>query len=248
MAFTLTITDLANGTGARINVTPGVGEDAIEYRLQRAEQGTASLGDYENVGPWEPDPLTGPSGEGTIDGTGYYQWRVIQDSDDSVLAGPIYQPATAEGDSIHERCLVMLQDKMLHMIEHGQLVGLESVLIRGGGDNTNTSYPAAILMLADGRAEEDLGGGSQHDLVGYPVAVVIADRVAWKKDLLRARLLSWRQQLWEAINGQRWDLRVPEVYQTLVRPAAILPPFDGVTEYRESWLTLVCCARVNSRA
>lgn len=230
---TLTVTDLADGTGATVAVVP---DGPSAYRVQRATVTASAVGAYSNViGPTAGDI------EEDVSGTGYYYWRMVDDSTSAVLVGPTYQPATAQGDSVYERCLVMMKDKITGLSLSGLTGG---VFIRQMAEENNLTFPCILLSIA-GRAETLLGGTNEQDDYGYPVVVQIVERCAATTDVNRARHLMWREKIHRSIDQRRWDLRVPEVWKVEVQPAPVIsiPETEAQKDYRDGLLTALCVAR-----
>lgn len=241
MAWTFTVTDEGDNSGATVAVT-GSGS---AYKVQRQTVAVDSVGSWTDV-------VSSTSSEATttVGGTGYYRWRLIDTGTSALVAptnvgvGYYYQPATQEGDSVYERCIVMLKERIeglnLTMVG-GAAVG---VYDRQMGNAINIEFPAIILAIA-GEAEELLGGSNRSDDYGYPVIIYIAERTAAKADERRARHLFWREQIHRRIDQQRWDLRVPEVWTCRVRtgPVIDIPKTEENQDYRTGSLAVTCVAR-----
>lgn len=222
----LTVTDLANGTGARV-YSDGPG-GATAYRVQRATVTATAIGSYADViGPISAETTTNP-----LAGTGYYMWRLVQDSNSDVLVSPFYQPVTSEGDSVHERCLTMLKDRY-DALNLETPTGTElGVYIRQMNDHSNVTFPCIILAIA-GLAEEQPGGSNMQDDWNYPTMVWIHEACKADADRHRAWHLSIRDRLMRVSIGPKYDMRVPEVWQNNISPAPIID--IPKTQEQEEW-------------
>jgi len=243
VAWELAVTDLANGNGAIVSIGAGSG---VDFNVERSEVAVSSYGAWTVV---NDDPLSG-SGNLTVSGLGYYRWRIVDAITSAVLApvvpGYLFQTATAEGDSVYERCLTMLRDR----IEGLGLTTKEGtelpIVIRQAGDNNqaNISYPCILLGFID-QAESDAGGNSQNYDYAYPVLAQVVERTQWHADANRARYLQWRERIHVRTNQQRWDFRVPEVWKVECKPGAVIsaPESKDRLDYREGLLAFQCFAR-----
>lgn len=243
MAWELAVTDNADGTGAYVEVGAGSGAD---FNIERC---TVSAGSF---GAWSVTNLAPLSGSAsvTVTGTGYYRWRVVDANTSAVLVpvvpGYLYQPITDEGDSVYERCLVMIRDRV-------EALGLTTkegtelpIVIRQAGDNNqaNVSYPCVLIGMID-QAEGDAGGNNQNYDLAYTVLALIVERTQWHADANRARYLQWRERIHKRVHQQRWDLRVPEVWKVECKAGAVIsaPESEKRLEYREGLLACQCFAR-----
>lgn len=234
MALTLAITDNANGTGGVATISGSLGGNVALYRRTVAASSLSI-----------PTQVSSRFGDGTITGLsalGYYSWYAIEA--ESITSNTVFQPMTANGDSIYDRCLVMLKDRIdgLQLTTiGGQAVG---TYIRQLGSMADVSLPCILLMIAD-QIPELMGGGNMRDIYGYRIAGVIVESTAPESDENRDRYLMWHEKVHRRTDQQRWDLRVPELDRVEVQPGPIIAspkPEDGPLK-KFGWIGWRCVAR-----
>lgn len=231
MALAIAVTDNEDTT-ATVTVS-GAGSSTVT--IKRGVYGvTGTLTDTATVG------LIVGDGDVIVAGAGLWGWYAQIGA--GTPTSTTYKPITDGGDSVHERCLVMVKDR----IDSLELPGLAGgVFIRQmGGRPLTLQFPCIVLTIA-GLSETDEGGTNLHDHVGYPIGVQVAERCAATADEHRGRHLSWRNRIRNAVNHQHWDLRVPEVWKCVASNGAIIsvPETDADLNYRVGLLTINCVAR-----
>jgi hypothetical protein len=231
VALGVTIQDQANGSGALATVA---GSSGGSVAMWRAPVTASAIGTYVSV--------TSRTGDGTITvgGTGYYSWYAVEGV---TQTSAVYQPITAEGDSVAERCLVMVKDR----IEALSLPGLDSGHVYAKallGDQLDVEYPCVVVSF-DSQAETPRGGTNMHDIVAVNIRVdAIDNRVGANGDEFRAQALNWRQRISRAIDHSHWDARVPEVMWAEVQPNQVFELSRENTLARWGVVTVSCVSRL----
>jgi len=239
MPWSMTVTDLANGTGASVAIVAG---DGSSYVVRRAPVGTTGPGTYVTVA----GPLTG-SGAVSVAGLGYWSWKLALDDLTADLAGPVYRPATAEGDSVWWRCVVSVADRLATEGLPGLAGGVVTKLL---GDLDTLTLPC-ILVSPTGQAERKLRGPIARDDVGYPVSVTLLESLKNVPETqgglerFRERYFRWRERCERLLNHPPRDARVPEMYDVETEPAdAVDTGYLYEDRFRVGLLVALCKARV----
>lgn len=243
MALTLSVTDNADGTGVSASCVYSSGGTVSLYRATVAASGIGSYSvvtTRSNTGPFTFSPATA---------VGYYSWYATAGSDTTTA---VYVNATAEGDSVHERCLTALSDR-LSGLQLASVTGTQiSIFTRQMNEPTNVSYPALVLSIA-GQPEDVLGGPNDRDDFGYNVTVSIAEQCSADADIHRARHLMWRDKIRAAIHNKpasRWDARLPECWNCVAKPGPVIdiPQTGEHGDFRVGLLTVQFICRVRRQA
>jgi hypothetical protein len=230
MALAHSVADSADGTGVVVTIS---GSSGGTVTVNKATVSVSAIGAYSSAGT--------RTGDGTIgvSGTGYFSWYV---SEGATTTTPTYQPATDGGDSVWERCLTMVKDRIVTL----SLPAITSnTNVKVLADLDGLTLPT-VIVSPTGESERYLGGPVGRDDVGYPVAVMLLQSTADDVEATRARYLRWRQRVERALHNGKWDERVPEVYTVTVEPAAAID--TGVVSedrVRLGMLTAVCVARMS---
>jgi len=243
VSLTLTITDNADGTGVSASCVYSTGGTVSLYKATVSASGIGSYSvasTRSNTGAFTFSPAIA---------TGYYAWYATAGSDTTTV---VRCNATDEGDSVHERCLTMISDRIAGLNLTNVNGNTLTVYKRQMNDESNVSYPAFILSIA-GQPEDILGGNNQEDDIGYNVTVSIVERCAAETDIHRARYLMWRDRIRAALHnkpGSRFDARVPECWNCIVKPGAVIdiPETKEQADYRYGLLTVQCVCRVRRQA
>jgi hypothetical protein len=234
VAVTLTVTDLANGNGATVVVADdGLPSGETTWFLKRAVVTAAGAGVYLTL-----TSGTGPAPGETISGVGYYSWK-LTDAFDVTLAGPTFQTTTSEGDSVWNRCLVMVADR----ITAANLSGL-TVYTKFWPDIDNMTFPCA-LVTNTGLQERFASATNLRDDVVYPVSVELGHKLDGNLESRWAQALYYRHKLERAFASSRFDERVPEVWLTESEFGPFAEP-EAVRDQRMrlGLFTVQCHARV----
>lgn len=245
MAFIATVTDNLDGTAT---VVVNAGGSSAGYFVHRAEQAVSSLGSY--AVPSSPSQGSGLTGNTTttFSGSGYFRWKLVAASGGATLAGPEYLPIFEGGDSVYDRCLVMVKDRIaaldLPSVTSGHVYLREIPVLEDG-----TMETPCVVVSDYGQQEEVRSGTNGQDDYAYPVSVLFIESQSPQGDEeeVRRRNLRTREAIHRAIDHiAPWDSRVPEVYQCEVRPAEVISP-EWEQEYgvRASGLVVNCIARQN---
>ena len=238
MSLTLTITDNADGTGVSASCVYSGGGTVSLYQATVSASG---------IGSYTLAATRSSTGAFTFSPdvpVGYYSWYATAGADTTL---PVRCNATLEGDSVHERCLVALGDRIAALgltTVGGEAV---SVFLRQMNDEANVSYPAFVLSIA-GQAEQVVGGNNQDDNLGYLVTVSIAERCKADADVHRARYLMWRDRIVRGVAnrpGSRWDARIPECWAVNVQPGPVIdvPTTEKQGDYRVGLVSFVFVCR-----
>lgn len=231
MALAIAITDNANAT-ATVTVS---GSSGGTVQIRRHVYGPdGNEGSEFTVGT--------RVGDGTliIAGAGYWNWYAYING--STYTSEVYVRVTVGGDSIYDRCLDMLKDR----IESLDLDGLDTVYVNKVApvDIANLDFPCVMLTLAD-QAEEKVTVENMRDDITYTVSVTILDRIEAADNSNRGRFLHWRRRIERAIDNQRWDYRVPTVWKCETRPAQVVASAEttGLPELTQGGLIVACISR-----
>jgi hypothetical protein len=235
MPLGIEVVDNADGTGATVTITGSLGGTVQIRRSAVAVDGP--------ILPAVQVGSTVGNGTTTVAGIGYWNWYAYENI--AYYTDEIYVPTTLHGDSVYERCLVMLKDRIddlgLTTVSGDPL----NVVIQQAGDNnqTNLSYPCLLLAIL-GQAEEVGPFDNQRDSIGYPILAQIIERTPWELDTYRGRMLQWREKIRRRVNNQKWDARVKEVWKVEVLPAPVIsvPESERRLVYREGLMLFRCLA------
>lgn len=233
MTLTLTLTDNYDGTVT----AAGSGTSGATCKVYR--------GTYAVSGPEYPMTLQGSfvgDSSVTVSGEGYWNWRL--DAGIGLSTEEVYFPVHEGGDSVYDRCLTMVADRIssLSLDGVGDRVYVREVPVT----DTGLIELPCIVVTDYGQQEDTIGGGSTFDDYAYPVSVVMLDTVSPGSDdpEQRRRGLRWREAIHRACDHQSWDRRVPEVYECEVQPAQVIDPtWEQQYSYRMSGLVVKCQAR-----
>ena len=236
MPLTLTISDNFDATA---NVTAsGTGGGTI--RIMRASVAVGGAGSYSEVGTISGDGST------SINGGGYYNWYLEKTG--SATTSTTYFPVLAGGNSVYDRCLTMIADRIktldLPSVDSSHVYVREIPVLEDG-----TMETPCVVVSDYGQQEEVREGTNGQDDYAYPVSVLFIESQSPQgdDDEARRRNLRIREAIHRAIDHiAPWDLRVPEVYQCEVRPAEVINA-DWEQQYsiRASGLVVNCIARQN---
>ena len=230
MALTLTISDNADGTGAVATVA---GSSGGSVTINRASVTASAIGSYA--------PAGSRTGDGTVSvsGTGYYYWQAVEGSTSSTAT---YKPTTTDGDSVWNRCVTMIADriKAIPLTTIGSSSVFDKVL-----NDLDTNVPPCVVVSPTGESERPYGGPIAHDDTGYPIAVMLVEDVTDNVEASRGRFFKWRERIHRVLENQIFDLRVPEVWNVAIEPApAIATGEIKENRIRMGLLTAVCIARM----
>lgn len=212
---TLTITDLADGTGVTATIAGGDGAATNTIRYQRVdgELGTSTwttLG--SQVGNGTTGTLAAP--------VGLHWFRC-----DSVLAaeavvGNLVYAAVTSGD---DAVLDQIMESSIARIQllNDPWIG-NRVYKQVQPSEVNIAMPCCIVSLA-GLLETDEGGTNIRDDVGYPLRVDLVDRASPDDKRIIPLVTKARQSIQRAFRQQRLP-GVPETYVCRVEPAPIYDP------------------------
>lgn len=233
MAWTMTPTDVADASGASV-VVSGTGS---AYKVQRAPVTVTGTGSYvDKVGP------TSSGGTTVVAGLGYWMWQLIDSGSSAVLDGPDYVPATAEGDSVWDRCLVMVADRLAAI--GIPWIDADRIFTKVMPTDIDLSVGPAVLVTATNLTAEVVNQTNKRDDVVYPVTIVVDEATPNDLNAHRQRFLKAAHQIDRAFSNQSWDARVPEVWIVNSIPGTT---FDGQTIHdnreRYSLNTIKCKAR-----
>lgn len=212
MPWELTVTDLQTGGGASVSVGAATGD---EWIVQRATVTSAGVGAYATV----VGPLTG-SGTTGVTGVDYYMWRLVDNVTSDILAGPTFQPTTTGGDSIWNRAVVVVKDRIK-----------DEVLPTIGTTNVHDKLLANLYVLTlpcivvtpTGTTLRENGGTNERDDIGYPMDVMLIEKVADDVEAVRNRFLYWTERCHDLLRNQNWeDARLPEAHLFTTEPASAL--------------------------
>ncbi len=211
MSWSIAVHDLKDGTGARVDY---VGDGATAFRIRRATVAASGYGSYADVGT----ALTG-SGSAIVSGTGYYSWQMVNDGSGSVVAGPVYQPATHGGDSIWERLLVALTDRIAALALH------EYEVLDSFWPNVVAKKFVPFISVTPSNQPPTIGDGEIEDTdILLPAMICVVERFSGPVSTRRPQFLHAVQRLQQSLCHvePNWDYRVPEVYAVRAEPVAIV--------------------------
>lgn len=211
MSWSIAVHDLGNNTGARVDY---VGDGATAFRIRRATVSRTGYGAYSDANA----ALTG-SGSVTISGIDYYSWQMVNDASGSVVAGPVFQPATAGGDSIWERLLVAITDRIT------ALALPDYEILDAFWPNAVAKKFVPFISVTPSNQPPQLGDGEIEDTdMLYSAMVCIVERFSGSVSTRRPQFLHAVERLQQSLCHvePNWDYRVPEVYSVTATPAAFV--------------------------
>jgi hypothetical protein len=219
------VVDKADGTGAVLTVT---GSSGGVVTANRATVTVSSLGAFASTGVTRVG-----------DGTGYYRWNVTEGVSTS---NEIYQPATAEGDSIWDRCVTMIADRIRSLnlpgLTGGVVTDKELPLLN------ELTYPCVVLTTAN-EQEESAGDSNMTDDITYPVIITVGEDRGDDAQNYNQRWKMWRERIRNSINEHRWDYRVFEVWKVVAVPGVALDATHlNQVKHAFGLLTANCVAKV----
>lgn len=231
MITSFKVKDNADGTGAAIYAVSSLAGTPTTT-IARAQVAVGGVGSYANVGTIVAPATT----TGTIAGTGYWSWRATDTDNVPVY---VYQPATAEGDSLWERYLVMIADR----IDSLNLPGLPSGVYYdipspgappfgvyvGTSPKLNLLPRPVIVCYTLGQSEEKSTEPQpmQTDDIIYPVFIeMIGPQQIDDLEVWRRRWSFYRERIDRAINEQRWDARAGTELLNVVHSPGIAVSVD----------------------
>lgn len=236
MALSLSIADSANGNGGVATIS---GSSGGTVTVNRATATASAIGSYSSAGS--------RTGDGTVSltGTGYFYWYA---SEGATTTSVTYQPLTANGDAIWDRCVTMVADriKALNLPIIGStyvydkvLPDLDALMPR------STPVDYIVAVTATGERERMLGGPVGRDDIGYPCLIMLIHRVESDVETVRGRYYRARDRIERALTNQGYfDLRVPEVHNITTEPAPAIDTGQIAEDrVRLGLLTAVCVAR-----
>lgn len=224
--LSLIVADAGSGD-ALATVSGGTpGRDAQFFYQQRAAQ----------VGPktWVSGGTATFDGTGTASLTitpgsfGRFAWQAVQLSATGLTAENLsqyyYRPLVdPDYRSVWERCILAVKDTIdglaLADITSAKIVAEWWPKIL----REMTPQPPCILVSPFGAEEYPPTGVNDEDDVGYPVSVVIVDRINNESAAQMSRDLLWREQISRVFRFQRLA-GVGEIYNSFVQPDVVVHP------------------------
>lgn len=232
MPLLLRVTDNADGTGATAVVTGGSGSLWVE----RATATASSIGAYAQVGA----TLSG-GGTVTPSGVGHYSWRVANGTG-ALTAGVVLQ-TTAAGGALWDRCCTMIEDRITAL-------GLPSppTILSGlwpNGQSKRSDFYACVSPTNQ-TPQRNIDGSFEDDRAIYPVLIQLVERIQPNGTTTRAHFMHCAERIYNEINNQIWDARVPEVLNVELRPFELLNnDSTAFNTLRFMQATAMCEAAVN---
>ncbi len=225
---TLTVTDNGDGTGAVATIagsTPG-SSNAVNIQADSATTWT--------VAGIQPS-------DGTVaiaQPRGYY-WAYCQSllGPVSVVSNVVRFAITNFDDSVHDRSADAIVAKLLT---------LSMPLINGRiykqmlPDENVVEFPCVIVHYNKG--EQYLGGTNIRDDIGYPLSVLICDRKLTNLGTMPGWITSYRQRMQRALRNVKL-VGVPEIYNVLIEPDAVVDEKLPMYQYFVSGFTVICVSR-----
>lgn len=236
---TLAVGDLGTGGGFAATVTGGASGDA--HTLYRA-----LVADLPGPVTWTASGTR--TGNGTIAGTaspaGYFWWRLDTVPAATPLAvvvsNLVYQRLTATADSCHDRIL----DAVVALVQSMALTGVDSVVNFEMPDKAamaRVTLPA-VVVSSFGEVETEDGGTHSRDDIGYPVTIMILDRMGEVANVPR-RVKGWRETICDGLRSQRLP-GVAESLVTRIEPGPVLESdIGGVAMVASATKARVVCRR-----
>lgn len=223
MSLSLAILDNADSSGATAT-------------LAGADPGTTITVYTSPLATYTPGPTSPPwavagsrVGDGTLSlpGLGYFFAYALGTVEGQLaLAPPVQYLASANADSVLDRCLNAIQGK----IQGLTLAGLDTppgdltagqVYAKPAIDLNKLQVDLPAVFVTPGGSEAIEGMVSGLDDIGYPVAVTIVDRWSPTYTPPAPTYYKWREQIHRALRFQRLP-GVIEVYTVKPEPRAIV--------------------------
>lgn len=236
----LTIADLADGTGATATVASS---DASSTNTIRVQQFAPTL-----AASWTSKGSR--TGDGTVSlsitTAGIYLGKCDSVlSSEAVTSNIVLFAVTRATTSVHELCLYAVECGVRALIDADALPGLDKgtqVFGQKTLDKNLLSYPCVAVCLGLGTSEQERPGTNTRDDIGYPVYVVYCERQDQNYGASRPDYLLIRERLYRYFRRNTLA-GASTVYDCTVEPGPIIEIAPAEFQINASVLTVRCWSR-----